>query len=102
MKSRHTHCLGAISGSQFLQVAQGGLVLFEIAKHDPKAWPVAPKVFKKPLGLCAMRTALADKDLDVRLFTYGAPKRAGQSYEEECQDEESMPDHASIVAQEIS
>jgi hypothetical protein len=45
--------------------------------------PVALKVFEKPFGLCAMRTALADKDLDIRLFTgrldRSAPERAVQS-----------------------
>ncbi len=83
MKSQHTQYLDAIPGSQFLQLAQGGWVLSAIAKHDPKAWPVAPKVFEKPFGLCAMRTALADKDLDIRLFTgrldCRAPERSGQA-----------------------
>jgi len=87
MKSRHTQYLDAIPGSQLLQLAQGGWVLSDIAKHDPKAWPVALKVFEKPFGLCAMGTALADKDFDVRLLTRrldcGAPKREGQSGQQE-------------------
>jgi hypothetical protein len=101
MKSWHTHCLDAIPGSQFLQLAQGGGILFDIAKHDPKAWPVALKVFEKPFGLCAMGAALADKDLDVRSLTdrldCRAPERAGQSGQEERQDEESVRDHDSAV-----
>ena len=99
MESRHTQYLDAMPGSQLLQLAQGGWVLSDIAKHDPKAWPVAPKVFKKPFGLCAMRTALADKDLDIRLFTgrlyCGAHRRAGQRGQEERQGQESVRDHDS-------
>jgi hypothetical protein len=87
MKSRHPQCLDAVPVSQLLQLAQGGFVLFEITKHDPKACPVALKVFEKPFGLRAMRTALADKDLDIRLFTgrldCRAPERAGQRGQEE-------------------
>ena len=101
MKSRHTQYLDAIPGSQLLQLAQGGWVLSDIAKRDPKARPVALKVFEKPFGLCAMGAALADKDLDVRLLTRrldcGAPKREGQSSQEECQDEESVGDHDSVA-----
>ena len=87
MKRRYTRCPDAVPVSQLLQLAQGGFVLFEITKHDPKAWPVALKVFEKPFGFRAMRTALADKDLNVRLFTGRldciASKRAGQSGQQE-------------------
>jgi hypothetical protein len=89
-----------------LQLAQGGWVLSDIAKHDPKAWPVAPKVFEKPFGLCAMRTALADKDLDIRLFTgrldCRAPERAGQSGQDKRQDEESVRGHDSAATQRVN
>jgi hypothetical protein len=98
--------LDAVPVSQLLQLAQGGFVLFEITKHDPKAWPVALKVFEKPFGLCAMRAALADKDLDARLLTRsldcGARRRAGQSGQEECQDEESVRGHDSVATQDVS
>jgi hypothetical protein len=106
MKSRHTHCLDAIPGSQFLQLAQGGRVLSDIAKHDPKAWPIALQVFEKPFGLRAMRTALTDKDLDIRLFTgrldWRASEQAGQSDQEERQDEESVRDHDSAATQNVN
>ena len=87
IRNRTSPSLDAVPVSQLLQLAQGGWVLSDIAKHDPKAWPVALKVFEKPFGLCAMGTALADKDFDVRLFTgrldCGAPKREGQSGQQE-------------------
>jgi hypothetical protein len=87
-------------------LAQGGWVLSDIVKHDSKAWPVAPKVFEKPFGLRAMWTALADKDLNVRLFTgrldCRAPERAGQSGQEERQDEESVSDHDSVATQDVN
>jgi hypothetical protein len=106
MKSRHPQCLDAIPGSQFLQLAQGGGVLSDIAKHEPKAWPVAVKVFEKPFGLRAMGAALADKDLYVRLLTRrldcGAPKRAGQNGQDERQDEESVSDHDSVATQDVN
>jgi hypothetical protein len=106
MKSRHTQRLDAMPGSQLLQFTQGRWVLFEITKHDPKAWPVALKVFEKPFGLCAMGTALADKDLNVRLFTgrlgCGAPEREGQNGQEERQDEESVRDHDSAATQDFN
>ena len=80
MKSRHTRYLDAIPGSQFLQLAQGGWILSDIAKHDPKARPVALKVFEKPFGLCAMGAALADKNFEIRDWFAGldpcpAPQR---------------------------
>ena len=82
IQNRTSLSLDAVPVSQLLQLAQGGFVLSEITKHDPKAWPVALKALEKPFGLRAMRTALADKDFNVRLFTgrldCGAPKRAGQ------------------------
>jgi hypothetical protein len=98
--------LGRIPGSQLLQFTHGRSVLSDIAKHDPKAWPVAPKVFEKPSGFRAMRVALADEDLDIRLFTgrldCGAPDRAGQSGQEERQDEESVRDHDSVATQDVN
>lgn len=55
------------------------------------SWPIAPKVLEKPFGLRAMRTALADKDLNVRLPTGRidccVPERVSQSAQEERQDE---------------
>ena len=81
-------------------------VLSDIAKHDPKAWPVALNVFEKPFGLCAMGAALADKDLDVQLLTRkldcGAPERAGQSGQDERQDEEPVSDHDSAATQDVN
>ena len=53
-----------------------------------------------------MRTALADKDLNVRLFTgrldCGAPKRAGQSGQDKREEEESVRDHDSAATQDVS
>ena len=98
--------LDALSGSQLFQLAQGGWVLTDIAKHDPKARPVALKVFEKPFGLRAMGTALADKDLDVRLLTRRlacrAHERAGQCGQDERQDEEPVSDHDSVATQDVS
>jgi hypothetical protein len=106
MKRRHTQYLDAIPSSQLLQLAQGSWVISDIATHDPKARPVALKVFEKPFGFCAMRAALADKDFDVRLFTgrldCGAPKREGQSGQDECQDEDSVGDHDSAATQDVN
>ncbi len=56
-------------GEKMVQLAQGGWVLSDIAKHDSKGRPVALKVFEKPFGLRAMGAALADKDFDVRLLS---------------------------------
>ena len=78
MKSRHTQYLDAVPVSQLLQLAQSGWALFDIAKHDPKARPVALKISEKPFGLCAIRTALADKDLDIRLLTGRLDCRASE------------------------
>lgn len=93
-------------GSQFLQLAQGCCVLSDIAKHDPKAWPIALKVFEKLFGLCAMGTALADENLDVRLLTgrldCGAHKRAGQNGQKERQDEGSVRDHDAVAPQDVN
>jgi hypothetical protein len=101
IRNRTSLSLGAVPVSQLLQLAQGGFVLFEITKHDPKAWPVALKVFEKPFGLRAMRTALSDKDLDIRLLTgrldCRAPKRAGQSGQDKRQDQESVRDDDSAA-----
>ena len=51
------------------------------------SWPVALKVFDNLLGFRAMRSALTDKDIDVRLLTRKlnccACERAGQSGQEE-------------------
>ena len=61
------------------------------------SWPVALKVFDNPFGIRAMRTALTDKDIDVRLparkLDYCASERAGQSDQEERQYEEFVRDH---------
>ena len=106
MKSRHTHCPDAIPDSQLLQVAQGGRVLSDITQRDPKARPVSLKVFEKPFGLCAMRAALSNKGLNVRLLTCrldcGAPTRTGQSGQEERQDEEPVGDHDSIAMSDVN
>ena len=53
-----------------------------------------------------MRTALADKDLNVRLFTgrldCGAPRRGGQSGQDKREEEESMRDHDSAATQDVN
>jgi hypothetical protein len=68
-------------------------------------WPVALKVFEKPFGLCAMGEALADKDLNVRLFTGrldgGASKRAGQSGGR-APGRKSVSDHDSVATQDVN
>ena len=68
--------------------------------------PVTLKVFEKPFGRCAMRTALADKDPNIRWFTgqldCGAPKWAGQSGQNKRQDEESVCDHDSAATQDVN
>jgi hypothetical protein len=70
------------------------------------SWPVAPKVIEKQFGLRAMRTALADKDLDVRLLTRRfdcrAPERAGQSGQDKREDEESVCDHNSVATEDVN
>jgi len=106
MKRRHTQCLDAVPGGQFLQLAQGGGVLSDIAKHDSKGRPVALKVFEKPFGLRAMEAALAGKDCDVRLLPGrldgGASQREGQGSKDKRQDEEPVCDHDSIATQDVN
>lgn len=106
MKCRHTQCLDAMPGSQFLQLAQGGWVLSDIANHNSKGRPVALKVFEKPFGLRAMGAALAGKDFDVRLLPGqldgGAPQREDQGSKDKRQDEEPVCDHDSIATQDVN
>ena len=93
------------TGQPTLTVHAQPSVLSDIAKHDPKAWPVSLKVFEKPSGFCAMGAALADKDLNVRLFTgrldYGASKRTGQSGGR-APGRKSVSDHDSVATQDIN
>lgn len=64
------------------------------------------KVVEKGLRGFAMRTALADEDLKVRLFTgmfgCGASKWAGQNAQQERQDEESVRDHDVVALQSLN
>lgn len=64
------------------------------------------QVVEKCLRGFAMGTALADEDLNVRLFTgmfgCGVSKWAGQNAQQERQDEESERDHDVVALQSVN
>ena len=49
-----------------------------------------------------MRTALADKALNVRLLNCGAPERVGQGGREKRQGEESVRGHDSVATLDVN
>ena len=66
------------------------------------AWLVVQTVFKDLFCRCAIRTASVDKDLEIRFHwpvRLPRSKRAGQSGQDERQDEESVSDHDSAATQ---